>query len=188
MVRRVLEVTLEELGRVGFARLSLPHVAERAGINKTSLYRRWATKDDLVSAALGLAVPVEGELLEHGDLERDLVELASTLGAFLASPAGMGLLRAVFADGDTSQTRRLSRTMWGGTARTAPRRVLERAVSRGELRRDADLDLLLFTVAGAVLHRCFVERRPADRHWAHGLVRLLAQGVGPSPKQATRRV
>jgi AcrR family transcriptional regulator len=171
----VLEVTLEELGRVGFAQLSLPHVAARAGINKTSLYRRWATKEELVAAALGLAIPRASDLPDHGDVARDLIALAESLARFVATPAGAGVLRMLFADADGAA--QLARSMWRGSAENAPRRVLERAVARGELRREVDLDRLLFTIAGAVLHRTFVEKAPADRRWARGLVRLLLDGA-----------
>lgn len=179
MARRVLDVTLGELGRVGLARLSLPRIAELAGINKTSLYRRWPTKHALVAAALELSVPSESELPNHGSLEPDLVELASWLASFVASPAGMGVIRTVFADGPTPQTRRLTKSVWTSPLRVPPRLVLERAVERGELRADADLDLLLHTMAGAVLHRVFVERQAPDGAWARRLVQLLTQGAIP---------
>lgn len=179
VVHRVLEVTLEELGRVGLARLSLPRIAALADINKTSLYRRWPTKQALVAAALALAVPPKRELPDHGDLADDLVDLAVGLATLLASPAGMGVIRIVFSDGETAQTRRLARAMWTKPSRLAPRVVLERAVKRGELRRDVDLDLVLHTIGGAVLHRTFVERKTADREWARGLIRLLTDGVVP---------
>lgn len=184
VVRRVLEVTLEELGRVGYAALSLPHVAELAAINKTSLYRRWPTKDALVAAALGLATPPVAELADHGALERDLVALAETLGRFLSSPAGLGLLRMLFADGDPAQTRALAASMWTAPGPRAPRVVLERAIARGELSPDAEFDLLLFTLAGAVLHRIFVECAAPDTAWARRIVRLLVEGAAPQPKRA----
>jgi AcrR family transcriptional regulator len=177
VTRRVLEVTLEELGRVGLAALSLPRVAELAGINKTSLYRRWPTKEVLVAAALALSVPTENQLPDHGNLERDLVDLARSLATFLASPAGMGVIRTVFADGDTPETQRLAASMTGTAA--APRLVLRRAIERGELRPDADLNLLLHTIGGAVLHRLFVERKTADARWARRLVWLLVEGGRP---------
>jgi AcrR family transcriptional regulator len=182
VTKRVLEATLVELGRAGLARLSLPRVAELAGINKTSLYRRWPTKQALVKAALMLAVPggADGEPPDHGSLAQDLVALVGALAAFLTSPAGMGLFRAVLADGDSAQARRLANSMWNESARKAPRLVVERAIERGELRPDADPELLLYTLAGAVLHRTFVERKRADRRWAEGLVRLICNGAQPS--------
>lgn len=185
LVRRVLEVTLEELGRVGLARLSLPHVAELAGIHKTSLYRRWPTKQALVAAALELSVPRESELPDHGSLELDLVHLTRSLAAFMSSPAGKGVARTVLAEGDTPETRRLARSMWKAPARVAPELVLERARARGELRDDAELSLVLHVLGGAVLHRLFVERGAVDARWARRVVRLLTLGVTPRRARAT---
>ena len=186
VARRVLEVTLTELGRVGLASLSLPRVAELAGINKTSLYRRWPTKEALVTAALGLAVPTERELPDHGNLAQDLVSLARGLAAFIASPAGLGVLRTVFADGDTAQTQQLASSLWNKPARRAPRLVLRRAVQRGEVSADADLNLILYTLAGAVLHRIFVERKAASPAWARRVVRLLSEGARPRRPESSR--
>jgi len=51
-VSRVLETTLEVLGRVGYASLRVEDIATRAGVNKTTIYRRWPSRADLVVAAL----------------------------------------------------------------------------------------------------------------------------------------
>ena len=48
----VLRATAEELGRVGFAALRIEDVALRSGVNKTTIYRRWPTKQELVRASL----------------------------------------------------------------------------------------------------------------------------------------
>ena len=56
IVADVLRATAEELARVGYAALRMEEVARVAGVNKTTVYRRWPTKEDLVSAAL-LALP-----------------------------------------------------------------------------------------------------------------------------------
>jgi AcrR family transcriptional regulator len=47
-----LDAVIEELAAASYERLSIPDVAERAGVNKTSVYRRWPTRSDLVRAAL----------------------------------------------------------------------------------------------------------------------------------------
>jgi hypothetical protein len=116
------------------------------------------------------------ELPDEGSLEDDLVALVLGLARFVESPAGAGLVRAALADGDLDALRRLAGEARGVAARDGPRAVLVRARTRGELRDDVEPDLVLHTLAGAVLHRSLVERRAADRRWAAKLVRLLLDG------------
>src|SRR5262245_16386487 len=52
VVRGILAAALEELARTGYGALRIEGVAARAGVNKTTVYRRWATKENLVRAAL----------------------------------------------------------------------------------------------------------------------------------------
>jgi AcrR family transcriptional regulator len=177
VVQRVLEVTLSELGRVGLERLSVPEVAERAGVNKTSVYRRWPTKQDLVKAALEQSMEEMTQPPETGALGSDLASLAETLASFITSPTGLGIVRTVFADGDSAEAKALTATMWNGPARDLPRAALEQAISRGELKPDTDVDLLLFTVAGAVMHRVFIERGAVNEAWLKRLVKLLSEGA-----------
>ena len=59
-VRVVLDVALEQLAQVGFDRLTIPQVAEQAGFNKTSIYRRWPDKTALVQRAEAIARTIVG--------------------------------------------------------------------------------------------------------------------------------
>ena len=68
VVEQVLDLALEELARVGYHRLSVPAVAARAGLNKTSVYRRWPTKGALVGAALAGALGHDAPLPDTGAL------------------------------------------------------------------------------------------------------------------------
>ena len=52
IVARVLEATIEELALSGYAALALERVAARAGVNRTTIFRRWPTKPELVRAAV----------------------------------------------------------------------------------------------------------------------------------------
>ena len=65
----------EELARDGFERLSVPAVAEAAGLNKTSVYRRWPTKADLVRAALTSSMGHDAPTVDTGTLRGDLLAL-----------------------------------------------------------------------------------------------------------------
>src|SRR5262245_18589755 len=71
VVATVLRTTLEVLGQQGYAGVRIDDIAARAAVNKTTIYRRWPTRADLVIAALtSLAVPPKA--VETGRLEADL--------------------------------------------------------------------------------------------------------------------
>ncbi|HEX6244732.1 MAG TPA: helix-turn-helix domain-containing protein, partial [Polyangiales bacterium] len=76
VVEAVLQATAEELGRVGFLALRIDDVAERSGVNKTTIYRRWATKEELVAAMLE-RMTLSHEVPDTGSLRGDLNALLS---------------------------------------------------------------------------------------------------------------
>lgn len=180
VVQRVLDTAVRELARVGFERLSLPAVAARAGVNKTSVYRRWPTKEALVRAALKQSMVHVRGVPDTGALETDLAALARTVADFVESARGMGVVRSVFAGARSPAVRALAASMWAEAGGAVPLALVERAVARGELPVDADVELLLFTVAGALLHRVFIEQSEADDAWVARLVRLVLNGARAS--------
>src|SRR5258707_9361280 len=80
--RRVLSAAWDLLNAGGYAGLNVDEVAERAAVAKTTLYRRWPTKDHL---AVAVAAQMLGEvpIPDTGDLRRDLTEFAAALAASL---------------------------------------------------------------------------------------------------------
>src|SRR5258708_16826943 len=80
--RRVWSAAWDLLNARGYAGLNVDEVAERAAVAKTTLYRRWPTKDHL---AVAVAAQMLGEvpIPDTGDLRRDLTEFAAALAASL---------------------------------------------------------------------------------------------------------
>src|SRR5882757_10372604 len=90
VVSDVLIATAEELSRVGYSSLRVEDVAARSGVNKTTIYRRWPTKPELVGAAvMSIKVPIEFAHTE--DLQRDLVDGFVSGLARSATPTMRGL-------------------------------------------------------------------------------------------------
>ncbi len=179
-VRRVLDVTLRELARVGLEGLTVPDVASKARVNKTSVYRRWPTKQALVAAALEHSMGHLDDVIDTGALESDLIALTQSVGAFLKSRQGMGTIRTIFVDGHSPTLRAIAQRGWQKAQGDLPHKIVQRAIDRGELSAQADVELMLFTLAGALLHRVFVERAPVDGPYVSRLVRLVTHGVlGP---------
>jgi AcrR family transcriptional regulator len=182
----VLDVTLAQLAQVGFERLSIPEVAELAGVNKTSVYRRWPTKTDLVREALSVAMEHARDAPDTGDLRADLLALARTVGDFVQSPAGMGVLRVLFAEGGNPEVRALATSAYQSQEKHIPRAALMRAVERGELRDPADVPQVLFSIAGSIMHRVLVEQGEVTPDFLERVVDLVLHGALSTPRRERR--
>jgi AcrR family transcriptional regulator len=176
-VQAVLDAALTQLAEVGFEGFSIPQVAELAGANKTSIYRRWPTKADLVRDALHSVMSHADQAPNTGELRGDLVELAKTVAAFTQSRVGTAVIRIMLAEGDNPDIRALAHAAYSETSKQSPWVVIQRAIERGELTKDADPSLMLFTIAGAIMHRVFVEHRDASDDFLKQVVDMVLYGA-----------
>ena len=176
VVDRVLGIALEDLARLGYHRLSVPEIAARAGLNKTSVYRRWPTKQALIGAALERALGHDAPLPDAGSLRADMLSFALTAAAWAASPVGRGVMRTLLADGDDPEIRTLLSDLLREQA-TGPLALFRRAEARGELPPGADVPMALTAIAGAISHRVFVEQAPVTPEFVQRLVKLVADGL-----------
>ncbi len=179
IIDAVLTHTLEELATHGMAGLSIDRIARAAEVNKTSIYRRFSTREELVGAALErVRIDLGASLKDTGSLRGDLTLLVATVAAFFAQPAGRALIRAVFAMTDTTALPSLSRRV-EHVALAPSTAMFDRARLRGEWRKGAKPELLLSVLVGALLHRIVIERGVATKAWIASLVDLVARGVSP---------
>lgn len=188
-MRAVLEATLAQLAEVGFERLSIPEVATLAGVNKTSIYRRWPGKSELVRDALAAAMRHTDAAPDTGELRGDLVGLARAVADFAQSPVGTAVVRILLAEGGNPEVRALAGAAYREADRHVPRAALLRAVERGELGDDADPRLVLFTIAGAIVHRVFIEQAKATPPFLERVVDLVLYGASrkrrPGPSKGS---
>lgn len=176
VVERVLDLALEELSRVGFHRLSVPEIAESAGLNKTSVYRRWPTKEALVGAALERAMGHDAPLPDTGSLRADMLAFALAAASWADSPVGRGVLKTLMADGDAPEVRALVSRLVRARAR-GPKAIFGRAMARGELAATADVPMALTVIAGALSQRIVVEGAPATPAFVRRLIDLVVDGL-----------
>ena len=180
----ILDATRAALVELGWSKLTMGDVATRAGVAKTTLYRRWTNKSELVVDAVAVLFD-ELELPDLGSLEADVRGVVLQFAALLERPEARTALMAVVAESTRDEALR-------GRIRTAiverqKLLVLEgraRAQARGELPYEADeetaarnADLIFDVIAGAVVHRLLVSAEPVDEAWAAGFTRLLLSGL-----------
>ncbi|MFF6997385.1 TetR/AcrR family transcriptional regulator [Streptomyces sp. NPDC008313] len=180
----ILEATRAALVELGWSRLTLGDVATRAGVAKTTLYRRWAGKNELVVDAVAVLFD-ELELPDLGSLAADIEGVVHQFAAILDRPEAKTALMAVVAE--ATRDAPLRERIRTSIVERQKRLVVEgraRATARGELpeERDADsaartADLIFDVVAGAVVHRTLVSAEPADPEWVRGLTGMLLYGL-----------
>jgi len=177
----VLDATLGELGRVGYGQMRIDDVAARAGVNKTSIYRRWADKPGLVCAAMR---EVSGEAIDadSGSLRTDLLESFRENMRGWATERGRGLLRMLIAEGaDPAVERLLARLR--ERHRLVRQRIVARGIERGEIRRDTDVDLLIEVLTNTVITRVRHRPGPLDAEWLGRVIDFLLQAAGPASRR-----
>jgi AcrR family transcriptional regulator len=129
----IFQATLDELAEVGYAKLTMERVAERARTGKASLYRRWPSRMELAMDAVYHALPDPASPPDTGSLRGDLLALLRRNAELLAGPAGealRGLLGDVLRDPTrTAELRQHSQ----GAGRKAMQEIARRAAERGEI-------------------------------------------------------
>ncbi|MEU1463828.1 TetR/AcrR family transcriptional regulator [Streptomyces sp. NPDC005727] len=184
----ILAATREALVELGWSGLTLSDVATRAGVAKTTLYRRWAGKHELVVDAVAELFD-ELELPDRGSLAADIEGVVLQFAAILARPEARSGLMAVVAEATRDDA--LRERIRASIVDRQIRLVLEgraRAQRRGELPPEPDpaessrtVDLIFDMVAGAVVHRTLVSGKPADEAWVHSFTRVLLLGLTAQP-------
>ncbi|MEU8709473.1 TetR/AcrR family transcriptional regulator [Streptomyces sp. NPDC048565] len=186
----ILEATRASLVDLGWSKLTMGDVATRAGVAKTTLYRRWAGKNELVVDAVAVLFD-ELELPDLGSLSADVEAVVLQFAALLERPETKTALMAVVAESTRDEALR-DRIRDSIVARQK-RLVLqgrERAQERGELPAEPDAvmaartaDLVFDVIAGAVVHRALVSAEPVDTDWARRFTLLLLLGLGAASAQ-----
>jgi AcrR family transcriptional regulator len=181
VIRAVLDATIDELAQTGYGMLSLERVAQRAGVHKTTVYRRWPTKSILLEAAFAAMVQDAPSAGETGGIRPTLLLVARRLEATLSSPRGRGVVRLLLGgcpEPELTALAAASRRQFMAPARNA----IQRAIERGDFRPGVDPDHLLGALTGGIIQMLFVEcSRPSSARLG-SLVDILLVGALPSSR------
>jgi len=185
VVRRVLDAAIVELGRSGFAGFRMDAVASLAGVNRTTVYRRWPSREVLVAAVVErMAAPLRhNPLPDTGRLETDLVEAFARRFSFGRKAEGRAWARLV----DERHDRAVEAIIGGmvDERRDQWRFMVERAIDRGELPPATDARLVLELV------RAIADARGAssrlDATWLTLGVRTVIAGARAGTLAGGRR-
>jgi AcrR family transcriptional regulator len=170
----ILEATRQLVRQHGYEAVTTELIAAAAGTGKQTIYRRWPSKAELVLAAF----------VEHAEqsIDRELRRRRPVSGKIIVTFLNR-LFRALAETGEAVRSlmahaqldagfRRLFYERLIAPRRQALRRVLEEAAAENEIPPEADLELLVTVVYGAMWYRLLLDE-PLDRRFADRLANLL---------------
>jgi len=168
----VLGVTAELLFERGFAGASVDEITRRSGVAKTTIYRHWPTRGDLLrDACSSIGTPLE--VPDTGSFEGDVTALMTSLAHLLRSAKWTSVLPSVIdaAERDPDIAAMYSRLQEGYSAPL--QFIIQRAIQSGELPKTADAALLVAALTGPLFYRRWFSREPLTSAFAKQIVRLV---------------
>ena len=162
----------------------MERVAAESGVAKTTLYRRWPTKAALCMDLYLDISSRELQMPDSGDVTGDLRHIANTVVHLqtrtIAGPAFLGLIAEALVNPDT---RAAFLAEFADRRREVTRAVLKRAIARGEIRRDTDIDVFIDALGGAVTFRLLQGHAPLTTRFTNTLIRMLLAGCSTKGTQ-----
>ncbi len=175
---KVIDCALELLAERGVAGTSVEAIVERSGVAKTTIYRHWPTRGEVILDAIDTCIepPAAPDLgTVRADLHALIGGLCEALSASRWAALMPSLIDAAERDPEFAEVhRRFAAT------RTAPvREILCRGINRGELPGDTDVDQMIDLLSGPVFYRRLVAGEPVDRTYGERLVDRILHAYRP---------
>jgi AcrR family transcriptional regulator len=182
----ILDAALEVLAETGYDGMTIDMVAARAKAGKATLYRRWPSKGELIIDAIACMKRNENDLSQlpdTGSLRGDLIALIKPLSIKdgekkLQIMAGLvSMLSRNPGLADAANAALIE------PRAAANRTLMHRAIARGEIPADCDVDVLSLISPSMAAYRVLILRKPVDRAFLISLIDgVLMPAVGLSPK------
>jgi AcrR family transcriptional regulator len=180
--QRILQATLEELAQVGFEALSIEAVAARAGVGKTTIYRRWPSKTELVLESIRM-IHTQAPVVDTGNFRDDLLTILRS-AYHIDTPLVEQLVVKVI--GEVKSNPEVVQVFMERHVRPrfqAIMQMIERAKARGELRQDVDTALIVGLAAGPyffqILFGGMAPMPASSSDLPEQMVDAILQGIAP---------
>jgi AcrR family transcriptional regulator len=155
----VLAAAIEELSVHDYADISVESIAARAGVHKTTVYRRWGSKVEIIRQALVGAASAHIQVPDTGRVESDLLLLAQAVRGVLSGPRGAITTALIVGALSSAELAGVMRQFWA-VRLEAISVIIDRAVHRGELPAGTDPAALMRTMSAPLFYQLLVAQVP----------------------------
>ncbi|MEH1883265.1 TetR/AcrR family transcriptional regulator [Nostoc sp.] len=175
----ILQATLDLLAEVGYQSMSIEAIASRAGVGKTTIYRRYTSKEELVADAIE-SFRDDSAIPDTGSFWGDMDILINNAAKKIDSPLGRQTLALIISTASSNpQFAEVYWTKYTKVRREALSKVLKRAKSRGEIHKDADIELVIDLLSGSLYYALIFKpiTEPVEAYMRRTM-NLLLKGIG----------
>lgn len=174
---RITKAAAQLLLQRGFDRTTVDDVAARAGVGKATVYRRWPSKEDLAVAAMETLYAAEMPEPDTGSIRSDLAASYRSVLTFVNTPEGAAFLRTSIAE--SVRDDRIAALHRASVERREAhsRATFERAIARGEVRPDIDVDSAVQWLGGLLAVRAITHRPMPTVDDVDSLVEFTLNGI-----------
>jgi len=155
---------------VGYERSTIEAIALKAGVSKATIYRRWNNKQEVIANAISCHAFSQTPSIDTGNLRDDLVELLLAKVKVLKGPDGAVIASIMSAAKmDPELAKAIPHSVRDGEIQVHEV-ILERAIKRGEISNNANLELLAEITPAIMTYRIFMSQQPVNRKFIEALV------------------
>lgn len=176
--RAILDATLAIAREVGLNSLSMDGVADRAGVSKATIYRRWSSKEAMMVDALSQAINPLADA-DLGSLEADLRDYLGRLAERMATGKMSGVLPHLVDVAVHNPELRASLDTYIESRGQPVLTILQRAHARGELRAGIDIEVVVEATIGPCVYRRLLTDNELNQTFTDTLVDLILPGITP---------
>ena len=162
--RVVLEATAELIGECGFSGTSIGAISDRSGVARSTIYRHWAERADLLLESMGKHLQ-DIEATYTGELRPDLLRTFAHICSMLSDDATRSVIASFVAESTRDPELAALNSKFTKARRQASRRVIDDAVSRGDLPADTDSRQMADDLAAGIFFRGLIARESIDAEW-----------------------
>lgn len=174
----ILQATVALIAEEGIGALTMDAVAARSRVSKPTIYRRWATKQELVIHAIGTRIS-EVSVPDLGGFRAELEWLLTRRLQMYTEPGSDRLIAGLVGAAAEDEAYREAARRGTEVLLEETARVVRRGIERGEVRQDADVPTVVTVIASPLVFRSIVELGLLDRSLVAGVVDLIVRACAP---------
>lgn len=175
--QNILKAARELVDETGFENLTIEGIAARAGVGKTTIYRRWPNKSSIVLDAFFEDISPIGCFPDTGDVREDIRKQLRKLVKELNGPTGCKIATLMANGRFDKEMAETFRERWIEPRSEEARQVIRRGIDRGEIRNDVDAEVLLDALYGPIYFRLLAGHAPLTPGFADSLTELVMNGL-----------